>query len=301
MTDTRPGWLKTAQPFLVGGAAGCIATSCIQPIDMIKVRIQLAGEIPGASKNPIAIASKLIKEEGFAKLYKGLDAGLLRQITYTTTRLGVFRGLSDYMKPTDGKPLSFAKKAAISLSAGAIGAIVGNPADLALIRLQADSTLPAAERRNYTGVADALTRITKEEGVLGLWKGATPTVVRAMALNLGMLAPYDQAKETFEKSFGKGMTTNMLASAVAGFFAVTFSLPFDLVKTRVQKQKPDANGVLPYKNMVDAAVKIFKKEGPLGFYAGYPTYYVRIAPHAMMTLLASDYLNDAIKAAYHKK
>jgi len=36
---------------------------------------------------------------------------------------------------------------------GGLGAIFGSPADLSLIRMQADGTLPAAERRNYTGVA----------------------------------------------------------------------------------------------------------------------------------------------------
>jgi len=68
---------------------------------------------------------------------------------------------------------------------------VGSPADLSLIRMQSDSTLPAAQRRNYKGVGDALIRIVKEDGVGGLFRGAGPTVVRAMALNMGMLASND--------------------------------------------------------------------------------------------------------------
>ena len=58
--------------------------------------------------------------------------------------------------------------------------------------MQSDSTLPAAQRRNYKGVGDALTRIVKDEGALGLFRGAGPTVTRAMALNMGMLASNDQ-------------------------------------------------------------------------------------------------------------
>lgn len=60
--------------------------------------------------------------------------------------------------------------------------------------MQSDSTLPVDKRRNYKGVGDALTRIVKEEGVMGLFKGAGPTVVRAMALNMGMLASNDQVR-----------------------------------------------------------------------------------------------------------
>ena len=42
------------------------------------------------------------------------------------------------------------------------------------------------------GVNDALARIVKDEGFIGLFRGAGPTVLRAMALNMGMLASNDQ-------------------------------------------------------------------------------------------------------------
>ena len=108
------------------------------------------------------------------------------------------------IEANEGKPLPLLQKAAIGLTAGAIGASVGSPADLALIRMQADATLPAAQRRNYKNAFHALYRITADEGVLSLWKGAGPTVVRAMALNMGMLASYDQSVEFFRDSLGLG-------------------------------------------------------------------------------------------------
>ena len=60
--------------------------------------------------------------------------------------------------------------------------------------MQSDSTLPPERRRNYKGVGDALTRIVKDDGVAGLFRGAGPTVVRAMSLNMGMLASNDQVR-----------------------------------------------------------------------------------------------------------
>jgi solute carrier family 25 oxoglutarate transporter 11 len=75
-----------------------------------------------------------------------------------------------------------------------LGSIVGNPADLALIRLQADQTLAPEQRRNYKNVVDAFQRIVKEEGVLALWKGSVPTVARAMSLNAGQLATFEELK-----------------------------------------------------------------------------------------------------------
>jgi solute carrier family 25 oxoglutarate transporter 11 len=57
--------------------------------------------------------------------------------------------------------------------------------------MQADKRLPVSERRNYTGAFNAFTTIVKDEGIFGLWRGATPTVIRAVVLNLAMLATYD--------------------------------------------------------------------------------------------------------------
>ncbi|CAL4958883.1 unnamed protein product [Urochloa decumbens] len=188
------------------------------------------------------------------------------------------------LEANEGKPLPLVQKAFIGLTAGAIGASVGSPSDLALIRMQADSTLPAAQRRNYKNVFHALYRIVTDEGVLALWKGAGPTVVRAMSLNMGMLASYDQSVELFRDKFGAGELSTVLgASAVSGFFASACSLPFDYVKTQIQKMQPDANGKYPYTGSLDCVMKTLKSGGPFKLYAGFPVYCVRIAPHVMLT------------------
>jgi solute carrier family 25 oxoglutarate transporter 11 len=234
------------------------------------------------------VAANLVRSQGVGALYKGLSAGLLRQATYTTARLGIYNNLSIAAQSyNEGRPVPLWQKAACGLTAGGLGALVGTPADLTLLRMQADTTLPADQRRNYKGVGDAFSRIVKADGVKGLFTGATPTVVRAMALNMGMLASNDQAKEMLE---GMGMTKGSPgvvfgAAMIAGFFASACSLPFDYVKTQMQKMKPDAAGKLPYSSALDCAAKTLKEGGPLKFYTGFPTYFVRIAPHAVLTLL----------------
>lgn len=160
--------------------------------------------------------------------------------------------------------------------------MIGNPADLALIRMQSDGLKPLAQRQNYTGVMEALSRIAKTEGISALWAGAYPTVVRAMALNFGQLAGFSEAKEQLRKHtpWLPSKAQTLAASAIAGFFASFFSLPFDFVKTRLQKQQKGPDGNLPYKSMAACFRKVAKDEGLLRFYRGFGTYYVRIAPHA---------------------
>jgi solute carrier family 25 (mitochondrial oxoglutarate transporter), member 11 len=81
-----------------------------------------------------------------------------------------------------------------------------------------------------------------------------PNILRGMSMNVGMMACYDQAKEVIASVLGDPMTkgpslvTQLGASATAGFTAALFSMPFDLVKSRLMAMKPDPmTGDMPYK------------------------------------------------------
>ena len=57
------------------------------------------------------------------------------------------------------------------------------------MRMGADTKLPEAERRNYKGVFDCVSRIAREEGVKGLWRGADATVIRGLPIISITLTP----------------------------------------------------------------------------------------------------------------
>lgn len=128
----------------------------------------------------------------------------MRQATYTTTRLGVFQWLEDTYKAKQkpGEQSGFLMKLAMGMTAGGIGAMVGTPAEVALIRMTSDGRLPVEQRRGYKNVFDALVRITREEGLITLWRGWQPTVARAMILNAAQLGVYSQSKQVITGTFG---------------------------------------------------------------------------------------------------
>jgi solute carrier family 25 oxoglutarate transporter 11 len=278
-------FMRDALPFINGGTAGMVATAVIQPIDMIKVRLQLVGQGAriGPNPTPISVTKEIIAAGKVLGLYTGLSAGLLRQAVYTTARLGFFAKFTNVLTTRakhKGNKIGFVERAGAGLSAGGLAAMLGNPADLALIRMQSDGLNPLAERKNYKSVVEALTSIVKSEGVVALWAGAAPTVARAMALNFGQLAFFSEAKQQLNDTSLTPTAQTLTASAVAGLFASFFSLPFDFVKTRLQKQQKAPDGTFPYRGMGHCFVKAAREEGPLCFYRGFNTYYVRIAPHA---------------------
>ncbi|RAL67050.1 hypothetical protein DID88_007830 [Monilinia fructigena] len=221
-------FMRAALPFTNGGLAGMTATTVIQPIDMIKVRLQLAGEgiRTGPKSTPLSVTREILASGTVLDLYTGLSAGLLRQAVYTTARLGFFDSIMNTLSArskANNTTIGFKERAAAGLTAGGLAAMIGNPADLALIRMQSDGLRPLAQRKNYKSVIDALTSITKSEGITALWAGCAPTVVRAMALNLGQLAFFSEAKsqlKTHTEWNPKAQT--LAASAVAGFFASFF-------------------------------------------------------------------------------
>lgn len=283
--------MEAVKPFAIGSVAGCCAASVIQPVDMVKVRIQL-GAAEGGSTSPIKITKQIMSREGPLAFYQGLSAAYMRQVLYTGSRLGLYDKFTGIVA-VPGQPLPFWKTTICALSAGGIAAVVGTPADLTLIRMQADTMLPEAERRNYKHVFHAFRVILTEEGPMGMFKGAAPTATRAMALNFGLLSFNTQAKQKLsDLGYTSGGFVQIWGAAtIGGFFAALFSLPFDFVKTQMQKMKPDAmTGELPYKGPLDCVVKTVATGGPSRFYAGFPTYFMRVAPLSTITLIAQDFL-----------
>ena len=158
-------FLQKVTPFLVGSLSGSIASSVIQPVDTVKVLIQVRREDAGkkiVNLSPFSIAKDVIKNEGVFGLYKGLDSAILRQLIYAGVRLGLYKTVEDHYMDNYNRKLGFWEKIVASLSTGAIGSFVANPSDLALVRFQADNNLPPEQRRNYKNVFDALSRISKE-------------------------------------------------------------------------------------------------------------------------------------------
>lgn len=136
--------MDTAKNFLVGTLSGMTAVLVIQPMDMIKVRTQLSSE-SGASTSIASVARTVYSEGGFTGFYKGMDSALLRQAIYGTARLGIYFNLSASIKEkNNGANLTGLQKAGAAMTAGAIGSFIGNPCDLALVRIQSDATLPEA-------------------------------------------------------------------------------------------------------------------------------------------------------------
>lgn len=70
-----------------GGTASAMAACCTHPLDLLKVHLQTQqkGKI-----GLISMGIKVVKSDGITGLYNGLTASILRQLTYSLTRFGIY-------------------------------------------------------------------------------------------------------------------------------------------------------------------------------------------------------------------
>ncbi|PKH53795.1 mitochondrial uncoupling protein 5-like [Punica granatum] len=317
--------------FVEGGVASIVAGCSTHPLDLIKVRMQLQGEsaapkpdiqalrpalafqnttssqaarafqappvAAAARPGPISVGVMIVRQEGVAALFSGVSATILRQTLYSTTRMGLYDILKQKWTDPGTGTLPLTRKIAAGLMAGGIGAAVGNPADVAMVRMQADGRLPAAERRNYRSVGDAIGRMVREEGVTSLWRGSALTVNRAMLVTASQLASYDQIKETIlaKEVMRDGLGTHVTASFAAGFVAAVASNPVDVIKTRVMNMKVQPGCPPPYSGAMDCFLKTVRSEGPMALYKGFIPTISRQGPFTIVLFVTLEQVRKLFK------
>lgn len=272
---------KKLSRWYFGGLASAGAACVTHPLDLLKVQLQTQQE---GKVSLIRLTVNIIKKQGVTALYNGLSASLCRQLTYSTTRFGIYEVAKQTVQSSGGEP-SFVTKVTMAAMAGAAGGFVGTPADMVNVRMQNDIKLPPEKRRNYKHAIDGLLRVYKEEGPKRLFSGASTATGRAIFMTIGQLSFYDQVKLFLLKAgLGDNTATHFLSSLTAGAIATTLTQPLDVLKTRAMNAKPGE-----FKGMLDL-VLYTAKLGPLGFFKGYVPAFVRLAPQTILTFVFLEQL-----------
>jgi len=213
----------------------------------------------------------------FARLQ--LSASLLRQLTYSTTRFGIYSELKETFTTARSSP-SLPSLIAMASTSGFLGGIAGNPADVLNVRMQHDAALPVDKRRNYKNAIDGLVRMTREEGWRALFRGVGANSMRAVLMTASQLASYDGFKRVLleKTNLEDNLTTHFSASFLAGFVATTVCSPVDVIKTRVMSAHTK-------ENLLALLRKWVAKEGVGWTFKGWVPSFVRLGPHTIATFL----------------
>lgn len=260
-----------------GGLASAGAACCTHPLDLLKVHLQTQQK---GNIGLVQMGVKVFKSDGLFGLYNGLTASLLRQMTYSLTRFGIYETVKKNLDQP-GAAMPFYQKVLLGGFAGCVGGFVGTPADMVNVRMQNDVKLPPEQRRNYKHAIDGLYRVVKQEGALKLMNGASMASSRATLVTIGQLSFYDQFKYLLIQTgvFKDNITTHFTASFLAGGVATLITMPLDVMKTRVMNAPPGT-----YSSLM-ACAKDIASTGPMGFFKGFIPAFVRLGPHTILTFI----------------
>ncbi|GLT66173.1 hypothetical protein SLA2020_385570 [Shorea laevis] len=301
MNESENNSKRSIPPYMKavsGSLGGIVEASCLQPIDVIKTRLQL--DRTGNYKGIVHCGSTVARTEGVRALWKGLTPFATHLTLKYALRMGSNAVFQAAFKDANGQ-LSNRGRLLSGFGAGVLEALViVTPFEVVKIRLQQQKGL-SPDLLKYKGPIHCARMITREEGLLGLWAGAAPTVMRNGTNQAAMFT----AKNAFDvllwkKHEGDGKVLQPWQSMISGFLAGTAGPvctgPFDVVKTRLMAQSRHG-GELKYKGMVHAIRTIYAEEGLLALWKGLLPRLMRIPPgQAIMWAVA-----DQVIGLYERK
>lgn len=156
-------------------------------------------------------------------------------------------------------------------AAGIIAATFVCPLDVIKTRLQVHG-LPKLTNGTVKGslIVGSLEQIFQKEGLRGMYRGLSPTVIALLPNWAVYFTMYEQLKSFLcgeDKNHHLSVGANVIAAAVAGAATTIATNPLWVVKTRLQTQGMRA-GVVPYRSTLSALSRIAQEEGIRGLYSG---------------------------------
>eukprot|EP01134_Creolimax_fragrantissima_P003019 CFRG3019T1 len=288
-----------SSPFYLGGLATMCACLFTNPFEVIKVRMQLDGELrsSGSYKKRYSNIGQgfvtILREEGVRGLQSGLGSALLYQAFMNGARLGLFDPFKDWFERMDSnEQYSVECRVLAGCSAGVVGAAISSPLYLAKTRMQAQRGGAGAGTSHssyqYKNTLDCFRQVLKVDGVRGLWRGVTASMPR-VAMGSGIqLSTYDVCKTKMVSMMNVDpghVMAHIGASMLAGVAVTVGMNPLDVVSTRMYSQPVKNHVGLLYANPLDCFVKVLRMEGPMSFYKGFLAHYARIGPHTVLTFV----------------
>jgi hypothetical protein len=154
--------------FLAGALAGGIGSIAGNPFDVLKTRM-MANE--GSKSMPLSyFAKEVYSSQGIGGFYKGMQANVARAMILNATKMACYDQCKQFVKKNmgikDGVKLQFMA----AFTAGFFMTCTVSPFDIIRTRLMNQP----ADAKLYNGFGDCFTKILKNEGPLGFYKGFIP-------------------------------------------------------------------------------------------------------------------------------
>lgn len=313
----RPMIPPLLKPIVAGALTGALESFVTYPTEFVKTNLQLQDKANPKYSGIVDCYFKTVRNDGFLGLYRGMTPILVGSIPKQATRWGTYEWavsltcafkrdvlLMDADLCTK-QAFGLLELSLCGLVAGSVEALVAVvPTETVKTRLIDDQRSAAPK---YRGVSFpvAVSRMVRDEGISGVYKGVTSTVTK-QAINQCVRFPVQQATmnvlcgvvvrdsllterdltpsaceerlKELRRRFRSSPAWNGFAGFVAGIASVMMTQPFDVVKTRMQGAE-----AARYSSTLDCCRSILTREGARTFYAGSVPRMMRVGGNVALT------------------
>ena len=168
---------------------------------------------------------------------------------------------------------------------------------------------------SWTGVITALRDINRQEGLRGLFRGHSATLLRIFPYAAIKFLSYEQLRFLLIKSPSQETVLRRLASgSLAGVTSVFFTYPLDVIRVRlafetkqdsraslsricsqIYHEKPPVPAPPKSEALANISVKTVPRSGLASFYRGFVPTVAGMLPYAGVSFLTHDVATDILK------
>ncbi|PLW08814.1 hypothetical protein PCANC_25969 [Puccinia coronata f. sp. avenae] len=319
-----------------GIGAGCVSVLCMHPLDLLKVQLQVSStpSLPLSRSSPstpargftlLSSLRTIAKEDGFSGLYRGLTPNIVGNAASWGFYFMWYSMIKDRMSTdSEGRniKLSASQHLFASASSGFVTAMITNPLWVVKTRM---FTSRAEDTGAYRNLVDGLVRISREEGLRGLWKGSVLALIgvsngaiqfmtyeELKRWRQDLIRPDHQRSSSSESdNIPLSNLEYILLSGASKLVAIGITYPYQVIRSRLQNQlfvrqtkspipipssaRPSAGSGVHYHSIAHCILHTYRTEGIRAFYKGLGINAVRVLPGTCVAFLVYENLSNLFR------
>jgi len=266
---------------------------------------------------------KISRTEGISSLWSGLSPTLVLAVPTTAIYFTMYEQLKvcidSQRRALSSQPRILTEETPkwVSLTSGGLArlAAVTLVSPLELVRTKMQS-----QKMPWSDVHKCLTELVRVQGIKGLWNGYTATLLRDVPFSALYWPLYEQSKAIMNlyTSNRDSFLVNFGSGAVAGSFASTVTLPFDVIKTikQIEMGEKDIMAVRPgttrsyhpvpvnkvssslsgrSRSNITIAKELIRDQGVRGLFAGIIPRLLKVAPACAIMISSYEFCKGFFK------
>uniref|UniRef100_A0A6M2F6W4 Mitochondrial carrier protein n=1 Tax=Populus davidiana TaxID=266767 RepID=A0A6M2F6W4_9ROSI len=292
-----------AKELVAGGVAGGFAKTVVAPLERVKILFQTRRD-EFKSVGLFGSFKKISHTEGIMGFYRGNGASVARIVPYAALHYMTYEQYRRWII------LSFpdiGRGPVLDLVAGSFagGTAVLLTYPLDLVRTKLAYQIVSSPKANingvigtelvYKGIRDCFSKILKESGLRGLYRGVAPSLYGIFPYAGLKFYFYEEMKRHVPEEHKKDIVVKMVCGSVAGLLGQTFTYPLDVVRRQMQVQRLSVSNNAELKGTMETLIMIMQKQGWKQLFSGLSINYLKVVPSVAIGFTVYDMMKASLR------